>query len=173
MKLYELTGQFLELLNMFEDDEVDEQIIMDTLEGVECEIEEKADNYAKIIKNLQMDIEGMEKENNRLKARQKTFENRIKWLKENLKTCMELTGKRKFTTELFSFNIQKNGGKRKLVVDVDVENLPKEFRISQPDIVNGDALRDYLKDNGYDGQDGSLHCEWCHLEPQGEGLRIR
>lgn len=35
MKLYELTGQFLELLNMFEDDEVDEQIIMDTLEGVE------------------------------------------------------------------------------------------------------------------------------------------
>ena len=48
--LYELTGFFLELMDMLEDEECDEQCIMDTLESVEYEIEDKADGYAKIIK---------------------------------------------------------------------------------------------------------------------------
>lgn len=87
--------------------------------------------------------------------------------------CMRATGKKKFTTDLFSFNIQKNGGKRKLIIDVNVENIPEEYRIKHPDTVNGDKLREYLKENGLEGQDGSLNCEWCHLEPQGESLRIR
>ena len=53
--IYELTGQFLQLLDMLEDEEVDEQVIMDTLESVEYEIEDKADGYAKIIKALEAD----------------------------------------------------------------------------------------------------------------------
>lgn len=171
--IYELTGQFLQLLDMLEDEEVDEQVIMDTLESVEYEIEDKADGYAKIIKALETDVDGIQKENDRLTSRKKTYENRIKWLKQNLEMCMRATGKKKFTTDLFSFNIQKNGGKRKLTIDVDVENIPEEYRIKQPDAVNGDKLREYLKENGLEGQDGSLNCEWCHLEPQGESLRIR
>ena len=171
--IYELTGQFLQLLDMLEDEEVDEQVIMDTLESVEYEIEDKVDGYAKIIKALETDVDGIQKENDRLTSRKKTYENRIKWLKQNLEMCMRATGKKKFTTDLFSFNIQKNGGKRKLTIDVDVENIPEEYRIKQPDAVNGDKLREYLKENGLEGQDGSLNCEWCHLEPQGESLRIR
>lgn len=171
--IYELTGEFLQLLDMLEDEDVDEATIMDTLESVEYEIEEKADGYAKIIKSLQSDIDGIQKENDRLTSRRKTYENRIKWLKQNLEMCMRATGKKKFTTNLFSFNIQKNGGKRKLTIDVDVNNLPEEYRIKQPDAVDGEKLREYLKENGLEGQDGSLNCEWCHLEPQGESLRIR
>lgn len=171
--IYELTGEFLQLLEMLEDEEIDEQVIMDTLESVEYEIEDKADGYAKIIKALETDVEGIKKENDRLTSRKKTYENRIKQLKENLEMCMKVTGKKKFTTDLFSFNIQKNGGKRKLIVDVDVENIPEEYRIKQPDAINGDKLREYLKENGLEGQDGSINCEWCHLEPQGESLRIR
>ena len=171
--LYELTGDFLTLMDMLEDEECDEQCIMDTLESVEYEIEEKADGYAKIIKSLESDIEGLSKEADRLTARKKTYENRIKWLKQNLEMCMRATGKKKFTTDLFSFGIQKNGGKRKLVIDVDVENVPEQYRIKQPDAIDGDSIREYLKENGLEGQDGSLNCEWCHLEPQGESLRIR
>lgn len=171
--IYELSGEYLELLDMLEDEDVDEQVILDTLEGVEYEIEDKADGYAKIIKALEADVEGIQKENDRLSFRKETYKNRIKWLKQNLETCMRMTGKKKFTTDLFSFNIQKNGGKRKLTIDVDIENIPEEYRIKQPDAVNGEKLREYLKENGLEGQDGSLNCEWCHLEPQGESLRIR
>lgn len=171
--IYELTGEYLELMDMLEDEEVDEQTIIDTLEALDGEIENKADNYAKIIRSLESDIDGISKENDRLTARKKTYENRIKWLKQNLEMCMRTIGKKKFTTDLFSFNIQKNGGKRKLTIDVDVKNIPEEYRIKQPDAVDGEKLRDYLKENGLEGQDGSLNCEWCHLEPQRESLRIR
>ena len=160
--LYELTGDFLTLMDMLEDEECDEQCIMDTLESVEYEIEEKADGYAKIIKSLESDIEGLSKETDRLTARKKTYENRIKWLKQNLEMCMRATGKKKFTTDLFSFGIQKNGGKRKLVIDVDVENVPEQYRIKQPDAIDGDWIREYLKENGLEGQDGSLNCDFAH-----------
>lgn len=173
MKLYELTGQFLELMDMLEDAECDEQMIMDTLEGIDFEIEEKADGYAKIIKSLESNIKGLDTESERLISRKKVLENRIKWLKQNLEMCMRVTGKKKFTTDLFSFNIQKNGGKRKLVIDVDVEKVPKEYRIEQPDAIDGDSIREYLKENGLEGQDGSLNCDFAHLDPQGESLRIR
>jgi len=172
-KLYELTGEFLELMEMLEDDDCDEQMIMDTLEGVDYEIEEKANGYAKIIKSLQSNVDGLKKEADRLTNRKSTYENRIKWLKQNLEMCMRSTGKKKFTTDLFSFNIQKNGGKRKLVIDADVATIPENYRIKQPDAIDGDSIREYLKDNGIEGQDGSLNCEFAHLEPQGESLRIR
>ena len=171
--LYELTGAFLELMDMLEDEECDEQCIMDTLKSVEYEIEDKADGYAKIIKSLEVKVNGLSKESDRMTARKKTYENRIKWLKQNLEMCMRATGKRKFTTDLFSFNIQKNGGKRKLVVDVDVEKVPEQYRIKQPDAIDGESIREFLKENGYEGQDGSLNCEFAHLEPQEESLRIR
>ncbi len=35
--------------------------------------------------------------------------------------------------------------REKLTIDVDVENIPEEYRIKQPDAVNGDKLREYLK----------------------------
>lgn len=170
--LYELTGVFLELLEMMSDEDVDPQILEDTLEGIEYEIELKAEGYAKIIKNMESDIKGLEVEIDRLTKRKKTFQNRIKNLKENLKESMELTGKTKFKTDLFTFRIQKNGGKRKLVVDTDIDDIPTKFKVKQPDIIDRDMLRDYLKDKGYDGKDGGVYCEWCHLEPQSNSLRI-
>ena len=45
--LYELTGQFKELLEMIEAEEMDLDTLRDTLEAIEGEIEYKADGYAK------------------------------------------------------------------------------------------------------------------------------
>jgi len=165
--LYELTGEYLNLLAMLEDEDVDEQVIMDTIEGLDGEFEQKADNYAKIIRNLEGKNKAIENEIDRLNKRKTTFENRIKYLKNRLYEAMKLTGKTKFTTDLFSFNIQKNGGKRTLVVDMDIELIPEEYRIKQPDKINGDKIRELLKELGSD------RCEFAHLEPQGESLRIK
>ena len=61
-KLYELTGEFLELMDMIDDPEVDQEMLQDTLEGIDYEIELKADGYAKIIRNLESDVEGIKNE---------------------------------------------------------------------------------------------------------------
>ena len=64
MTLYELTGQYLELLDMAED--ADPEVFADTLEGIDGEIEDKADNYAKVIRTLEGDVQSVKSEIDRL-----------------------------------------------------------------------------------------------------------
>ena len=53
-KLYEIEQQWEEIFEMLADDEIDEEMIFDTLESIEGEFEDKADNYAKIIYNFDL-----------------------------------------------------------------------------------------------------------------------
>lgn len=53
--LYELTADFQNLLMLAEDPDTDPQAFADTLEGIEGELEDKADNYARVIRNLEAD----------------------------------------------------------------------------------------------------------------------
>lgn len=55
--LYELTADWLALMEMAEDPDIEEDVFMDTLEGIEGEIEDKADGYAKVIRQLEHDAE--------------------------------------------------------------------------------------------------------------------
>ena len=106
--LYELTDDYLTLLEMAEDPDIDEQALKDTMEGIEGALEIKAEGYAKIIRMLEGDAEACDAESKRLRNKKQTIENNIKRMKGALQMAMEATGKRKFKTPLFSFNIQKN-----------------------------------------------------------------
>lgn len=68
MKLYELTGQYLTLQEMVEDETVDSEVLRDTMKGLDGEIEEKADAYASIIFLLDGNIETLDKEIQRFQA---------------------------------------------------------------------------------------------------------
>lgn len=160
--LYELTGEYLQLLEMLEeDDRADEQVILDTLEGIEGELEIKADNYAKIIRELSAEAKKFEVEKKRLEARQATLENRAKMLKDNLFCAMKETGKVKFKTDLFSFGIQKNGGVQpmRLIPDVPV---PAEYCRMEPDNAK---IREALA--------AGKELPFAQLLERGEHLRIR
>ena len=122
--LYKLTNNYETVLNMLYDEDIDEEMILDTLESIEGEIEDKADGYAKIIKELETKRNARKEEAKRLTDSAKVFENRINTLKQNLFNSMKQTGKTKFATDLFSFNIAKNGGKQALTIDGDV---PEEY----------------------------------------------
>lgn len=162
--LYELTGEFQALFEMLNDPEVEEQVIIDTLEGVEFEIEIKAENYAKIIKELEGYIEAIKVEMKRLSDKRSSFEKNIERLKSNLKEAMIATGKTKFKTDLFSFNIQKNGGAAPIIMDVDTAKLPDELVI-YTEKPNLKAIGDYLKEHP--------NCEYAHFGERGESLRIK
>ena len=71
MKLYEITGEILELLTMAEDLELDQKMIQDTMEGLDFEFEEKAEAYAKVVKTLEMDIAGLDEEIQRMTKRKR------------------------------------------------------------------------------------------------------
>ena len=164
MRLYELTEQWDTVFNMMEDGETDEQVIFDTLESIEGEIEDKADNYAKMIRNLQASVDVLKAEEERLYQRRKSTENHIQRLKDNLQAKLEFFGNTKFKTDLFSFSVSKNGGKQPLSITDNLDEIPGKYLIPQPPKVNNDAVRELLKDK---------EVEWAHLEPYGRHLNIR
>ena len=165
MTLYELTNDYMELLQMAEDPDIDEQAFADTLEGIEGALEDKADGYAKVMRMLEADAKGIRAEEDRLSARRKTIENNIKRMKQSLQYAMEATGKTKFKTQLFSFNVQNNPAS--VVMDEqDIENIPERFlKYKDPDI-DRKAIKDAIKAGDEDAM------AIAHME-QTKGLRIR
>lgn len=162
--LYELTNNYEEVLNMLYDEDIDEQMVLDTLESIEGDIEDKADGYAKIIKELLGDVEKIKKEKQRLEVRQKAFENRAELLKNNLQNTLKQIGKTKFKTELFSFNIQKNGGKLPLIID-DIEKVPNEYFKHTEKELDNTKIREAI--------DSGKEISFAHYGEQGESLRIK
>lgn len=159
--LYDLTGAWLDLYDMADDPDVDAEVWFDTIEGLEGEIEDKADGYAKVITQLTADSLAIKDEEDRLYNRRKTIENRIRNMKDRLQQMMELTGKTKFKTPLFSFNIQNNPAS--VVID-DESKVPKRFWIQQEPKLDKQAIKELLKDG--------ITCDYAHLM-QTQGLRIR
>lgn len=109
--IYELTGTMLTLMNHLYDEDVNEADLLRACEEVELAIEDKADGYAKILKNMDADIKSIQAEERRLKERRQALEHRQAQLKYNLESSMRAIGKTKFKTNLFSFGIQKNPAK--------------------------------------------------------------
>lgn len=162
--IHDLSAEWLAVLDMAEDPDVDEQAIRDTLEGIEGEIEAKADNYAVIINELKADAEKLKAEETRIANRRRGLENRAEYLKRVLTEVMYLTGKTKFKTALYSFGIQKNPPT--VVIDTaDLDAIPKEYLVySDPTINKKQMLVDMRSGKDLDGI--------AHLA-QGESLRIR
>ena len=132
--IYEITQDYLKLMELASDPEIDPEIIADTFEGIDGELEIKAENYAKIMKNLEGDIAALKAEEERLAKKRKAIENNIKRMKAALQEAMELTGKTKFKTDLFSFGIQKNAPS--VVIDAaDIRDIPEEYlKYKEPDV---------------------------------------
>ena len=164
MTLYEITNDYMQLMQMMEDPEMDPQTLSDTMEGIEGELEVKAESYAKVMKNLEADVAGIKAEIDRLSERKKTIENNIKKMKETLQFAMETTGKTKFKTELFSFGIRKNAPA--VVMDEPyIENVPERFLKYSDPTINRTAIKEAIQ-NGED-LEGLAHLE------QSSSLSIR
>lgn len=162
--LYELTEAYDTVLEMLYDPEVDEQTVIDTLDGIEGEIEEKADNYAKLIREMKANADKLAEEERRIAARRKSLESRADRLKRNLQANLEFIGKTKFKTALFTFSISPNGGLQPLTITDNLGEIPGKYLIPQPPVPDKDKIRELLK---------SKEVEWAHLEPRGKSLRIR
>ena len=159
MSLYSITEEYLQLLNMEED--IDEQAFKDTLESITDELETKADNIAKIIKELEGDVDTLKKEEERLAKKRKSIENKKSKLKDYLEESMILTGKSKLKTKLFGFTIQKNPPSLDIKAE---ENIPKNYYIEQQPKLDKKELLKAIKEG--------LEVEGVELK-QSESLRIR
>lgn len=125
MSLYTLTNDLQQLETMLEDEncEVSKECLMDTLEAVEGEYTDKVNAYCKLIKNLKAEAEDIGEEVKRLQAKKRSREKNIERLKDTLATSMQLVGKEKIKTPLFSLYGLKQD---KLCITGDV---PEEYKV--------------------------------------------
>ena len=162
--LYDLTADYMALISMAEDPDIDEQAFLDTLEGIEGALEDKAENYAKVMRMLDADEAAYDEEAKFFARKAKAAHNAKRRMKESLQYAMEATGKTKFKTALFTFALQKNAPS--VIIDEPyIENLPERFLVPQDPKINKVAIKDAIK-NGED-LTGVAHLE------QTQSLRIR
>lgn len=163
MKLYELTADVMLLQEMLENELDDEQMLLDTLEGVQYEYEYKLEQYAKVIRNLEADAEALKVEADRLNAKRKVITNNIDKLKNHMFDSMKATNTPKIKGNILTVAIQKNGGKLPVIVDCDVKDLPSHAVkvVESPDL---EAIRKLI-DAG--------ECDFARYGERGESLRIK
>lgn len=156
MKLYELS----EIYNNIIDLDLPEEELTTALQNINEEIEAKADNIAKVLRELDGQIETIKAEEKRLQEKRKAIENKRENLKNYLKNQMEILDKKKIKTDLFSFNISKNKASVRIL---DETKIPEEYFKITKTANKTEILKAY--------QEGKL-TEGIELE-QTESLRIR
>lgn len=99
MKLYEISQNFRAVEAMLEDDDLEvQQAARDTLEAIQGEFDEKADNIACIIKELKADAEAIKAEADKLSQRAKSKKAQAEWWSKYLLGELQNMGKSKLET---------------------------------------------------------------------------
>jgi len=160
MQLYKLTKNYNNLLELLEDETIPQDILDQSLNDVKGEIEDKAENIAKIVKTLDAEAKALKEEEKRLSDRRRSLENRSKGLKEYLQISLEAVNLKQVKTKLFTVAIQKNAPSVNIV---DKKKIPENYFVTTKEV-----LKNLIKQDLKDGKviDG------VELK-QSESLRIR
>lgn len=126
--LYEIEAEINQLFEMAEEEDITMDVISDTFESLSYDFEEKAQSYAVVMRTLETEADSLDKEIERLTARKKTLKNNAERIKKSIEKAMLSTGKRKFKTKLFGFNIQKNAPS---LDEINEELLDDDYWIPQ------------------------------------------
>lgn len=166
-RLYEITGDLLQLQEMLEDS-VEDEALADTLEAVQGEYELKLEAYCKVVKNLEADMEALKAEADRLNTKRAVLNANVERLKKAMFDSMKATNTSKVKGTIFTLAIQKNGGK--IPVNYDKDN--KDITAHLPDQLvvvtekpNLEAIRELLE--------AGKVVKGFTLGERGESLRIK
>lgn len=138
--LYNLTNQYQQLLEL--ESEIDEQTFIDTLQSIDEAIDDKAENLAKVIKEIESTVSVITNEISRLQSKKQALNNRVSNLKTYLQGEMEKVNKTKVKGALFTVNIQNNPPSLKVE---NANKIPKSFYIEQEPTLDKKALKEAVK----------------------------
>jgi hypothetical protein len=169
MNLYQLTKNYLEIINL--SDELDEEVLADTIASIEEPLEIKMANIVKVIRSIEADNDFIETEEKRLKALRESKKNTIKRLKNMLLDSVEIVGKEtksggkklevKGDAFVKSVYTQKNPPSVEII---DPKLIPDDFKIPQDPKIDSKAIIEAWKNN--------LQVEGANVT-QGVGVRFK
>ncbi|MGH8515081.1 MAG: siphovirus Gp157 family protein [Gammaproteobacteria bacterium] len=129
LRLYEIADTYLRALEDLADiEDLPEQAIADTLEGLQGEFEVKAINVAGYIRNIEAEASAVEEARKGMERRQRALTRHAERLREYIKTHMERTGLPKLRNHYLALRIQNNPPS---VVVEDEDSIPAEYKRSE------------------------------------------
>ena len=142
-----MTDTYVSLLAQYEDAATEEERagILEAIMAVETDITEKADKYARLMKNANADADALAEEIKRLTAKKAAADNLAKRLKENMLFAMNIAGATEIKTTLGKWRIQKNPLK---VTVTDAASVPARFLVEQPPEIDKKAILAEFKQTG-------------------------
>ncbi|WP_041429505.1 siphovirus Gp157 family protein [Synechococcus sp. PCC 7502] len=168
--LIEISRDLIDLEQQLEDlidnPEAQDEAIARYLESFNSTIadrDQKLDNYAGLIQELQARADVRKAESDRLSNRSQIDENKVKALKSNLKKFFEAHKLKTVETDRYRLTLAKNGGKAPMILDdVPASELPEQFTYREIDRV---AVRQAL--------DKGEVLDFARLGDRGQSLRIK
>lgn len=126
LRLYEITDSFLQTLEaLAEMEDLPQEAIADTLEGLAGTFQDKALNVAAYIRTLEAEAVAIEEAYKRMEQRQRSLRHHADRLRQYLKQQMERTGLTKIKNCQLLMRVQANPPS----VVIDSENqIPNAFR---------------------------------------------
>lgn len=139
MRLYDLTEQYQDLLDMLEQDPDNEQLIP-MLNGLEGAIEEKVENIIKIMKSLEAQEKAFDETIKSMTEKRTAIKNNIERLKVYTEKSLLAAGLEKVKGTLHSAWLQKN---KESVFVTDESLIPKDyFKTPEPVLVKNLLFED-------------------------------
>lgn len=105
--IFELTGEQLKLKQAIENGDLTEEMAQDTFEGMEFELNDKINDYCRVLNSMNADQVTIENEIKRLQVLQTEKKNQIKRVKQTLIIGLSTIEKANFDTGLFKGHIRK------------------------------------------------------------------
>ncbi|WP_368289986.1 siphovirus Gp157 family protein [Enterococcus avium] len=138
--LYKLSENYNQVIQMA--DQLDDGTLRDTLDSINEAFDDKAENIAKSIKEIEGQADIIKAEKERLAKREQAMRNNAKSMKIYMQEQMEAIGKRKVQGELLTVAIQKNAPSVKIESE---QYIPEGFYIPQPSKLDKTQLKNELK----------------------------
>lgn len=124
MNIFELSSAIQSVWELVQDEDMDMDVLEDTLQSLECARDEKAEGYAKIMKQLEAQAEAIKTEEKRLSDRRKSLENKRDRMKQVLEQSFEMWGVDKIKTLTLTVAMQNNPPS---VLIADENSVPEQF----------------------------------------------
>ena len=124
--LYCLAAEYRTASDVLHDSDMDEQAILDTLEGMSGALETKATNLGFVIRNLESMAEQIKQVEDTMKKRRQSIDNQVKRLKAYLLANLQTAGISKVESPYFVLSVRNNP--ESVVVDAESQIPPDYMR---------------------------------------------
>lgn len=147
MNLYELTTEYTALLAEYEAAEDDERRaeVLDMIDALQDDIGDKGEAYARVLRNLTAQRDALKDEAKRLTDKARAADAAVERLKAQLLSAMQRVGATKLHTSIGAWSVRTNPWS---VDVVDVDAVPAEYHVPQPDKIDKRAILAAFKETG-------------------------